>query len=151
MEKVRPEPAAGSAAREADDFLLRPPTHPLLVPARAPLWRRVAHLAYAALPPYAHEPYGGAAPRPATVTRRLRLTGLLLRRFPARVRWQLPPGRIPRTVARPGPDARPAPYTLGRRAAILGGPRGRADSYRGERRARWGTAGSSMAVTGCST
>ncbi|BCL24703.1 oxygenase MpaB family protein [Streptomyces tuirus] len=114
FEKVRPGLAAGPEARAVDDFLLRPPTHPLLVPARDVLWRRVAHLAYASLPPYAHELYGRAAPDPATVTRQLRLAGLLLRRIPARVRWQLPPKHILRAMARLGPDARPAPYKLGR-------------------------------------
>ncbi|MFG2806663.1 oxygenase MpaB family protein [Streptomyces massasporeus] len=114
FEKVRPGLAAGPEAREVDDFLLRPPTHPLLVPAREVLWRRVAQLAYASLPPYAHELYGRPAPAPATVTRQLRLAGLLLRRIPARVRWQLPPKHILRAMARLGPDARPAPYKLGR-------------------------------------
>lgn len=114
FEKVRPELAAGPEAREVDDFLLRPPTHPLLIPLREVLWRRVAQLAYASLPPYAHELYGRPAPAPATVTRQLRLTGLLLRRVPARVRWQLPPKHILRAMARLGPDARPAPYKLGR-------------------------------------
>ncbi|MEU0192808.1 oxygenase MpaB family protein [Streptomyces afghaniensis] len=114
FEKVRPELAAGPETRDVDDFLLRPPTHPLLVPLREVLWRRVAQLAYASLPPYAHELYGRPAPAPATVTRQLRLTGLLLRRVPARVRWQLPPKHILRAMARLGPDARPAPYKLGR-------------------------------------
>ncbi|MDG9711212.1 oxygenase MpaB family protein [Streptomyces sp. DH10] len=114
FEKVRPELAAGPEAREVDDFLLRPPTHPVLVPLREVLWRRVAQLAYASLPPYAHELYGRPAPAPATVTRQLRLTGLLLRRVPARVRWQLPPKHILRAMARLGADARPAPYKLGR-------------------------------------
>lgn len=114
FEKVRPDLAAGPEARAVDDFLLRPPTHPLLVPAREVLWRRVAHLAYASLPPYAHELYGRPAPAPATVTRQLCLAGLLLRRIPARVRWQLPPKHILRAMARLGPDARPAPYKLGR-------------------------------------
>ncbi|KOX06090.1 hypothetical protein ADK65_02430 [Streptomyces sp. NRRL B-1140] len=114
FEKVRPVLASGPEAREVDDFLLRPPTHPLLVPAREVLWRRVAHLAYASLPPYAHELYGRPAPAPAAVTRRLRLAGLLLRRVPARVRWQLPPKHILRAMERLGPDARPAPYKLGR-------------------------------------
>jgi uncharacterized protein (DUF2236 family) len=113
FERVRPELAAGDEAREVDDFLLRPPTHPLLVPARAVLWRHVAHLAYASLPPYAHELYGRRAPRPATVTRRLRATGALLRAVPARLRWQLPPKHILRAMARLGPEARPAPYKAG--------------------------------------
>jgi uncharacterized protein (DUF2236 family) len=113
FEKVRPELAVGEEARAVDDFLLRPPAHPLLVPARELLWRRVAHLAYAALPPYAHELYGRPAPEPATVTRRLRATGTLLRGIPARLRWQLPPKHILRAMARLGPDARPAPYKLG--------------------------------------
>jgi uncharacterized protein (DUF2236 family) len=114
FEKVRPELAAGPEAREVDDFLLRPPTHPLLVPMREVLWRRVAQLAYASLPPYAHELYGRPAPAPDTVTRQLCLTGILLRRVPARLRWQLPPKHILRAMARLGPGARPAPYKLGR-------------------------------------
>lgn len=114
FEKVLPELVCGSEARAVDDFLLRPPTHPLLVPAREVLWRRVAHLAYAALPPYAHELYGRPAPKPATVTRQLRATGTLLRAVPARLRWQLPPKHILRAMARLGPGSRPAPYKLGR-------------------------------------
>ncbi|MFJ9865663.1 oxygenase MpaB family protein [Streptomyces sp. NPDC101165] len=114
FEKVRPELAVGPEARAVDDFLLRPPTHPFLVPAREVLWRRVAQLAYASLPPYAHELYGRPAPRPVVVTRRLRATGALLRCVPARLRWQLPPKHILRAMARLGPDARPAPYKLGR-------------------------------------
>ena len=113
FEKVRPELAAGEEAREVDDFLLRPPTHPLLVPARALLGRRVAHLAYASLPPYAHELYGRPAPRPGTVTRELRATGTLLRCVPARLRWQLPPRHILRAMERLGPHTRPAPYKVG--------------------------------------
>lgn len=114
FEKVLPELAATPEAREVDDFLLRPPTHPLLVPAREVLWRRVAHLAYAALPSYAHALYGRKAPEPTTVTRQLRVTGTLLRCVPARVRWQLPPQHILRAMARLGPGSRPAPYKLGR-------------------------------------
>jgi uncharacterized protein (DUF2236 family) len=141
FEKVRPELAAGPEARTVDDFLLRPPTHPLLVPAREVLWRRVAQLAYAALPPYAHELYGRPAPKPATVTRQLRATGTLLRCVPARVRWQLPPKHILRAMARLGPGSRPAPYKLGREVAILDEPgEGRKDSNGGDR-GRWGTAG----------
>ncbi|MBQ1097229.1 DUF2236 domain-containing protein [Streptomyces sp. b94] len=111
--RVRPELAAGDDAHEVDDFLLRPPAHPLLVPARELLWRRVAHLAYDSLPRYAHELYGRPAPAAATVTRRLRATGTLLRAVPARLRWQLPPKHILRATARLGPAARPAPYKLG--------------------------------------
>ncbi|MGW2744094.1 oxygenase MpaB family protein [Streptomyces sp. NPDC001450] len=114
FERVRPELAAGPEARAVDDFLLRPPTHPLLVPAREVLWRRVAQLAYASLPPYAHELYGRPAPRPAVVTRRLHAAGALLRCVPARLRWQLPPKHILRAMARLGPDTRPAPYKPGR-------------------------------------
>ncbi|ANS62893.1 hypothetical protein SLINC_0669 [Streptomyces lincolnensis] len=114
FEKVRPELAVGEEAREVDDFLLRPPTHPLLVPARELLWRRVAHLAYAALPPYAHQLYGRPAPEPTVVTRQLRATGTLLRCVPARLRWQLPPKHILRAMDRLGPGSRPAPYKLGR-------------------------------------
>lgn len=120
--RVRPELAAGPEAHEVDDFLRRPPTHPLLVPARGLLWRRVARLAYDSLPPYAHELYGRSAPPPATVTRRLRATGTLLRLVPARLRWQLPPKHILRAMARLGPGVRPAPYKIGRQAAILDPP-----------------------------
>ncbi|MDQ1042988.1 oxygenase MpaB family protein [Streptomyces sp. V4I2] len=112
FEKVRPELAVAEEARAVDDFLLRPPAHPLLIPAREVLWRRVAHLAYAALPPYAHELYGRPAPEPSTVTRQLRATGTLLRCIPARLRWQLPPKHILRAMARLGPGSRPAPYKL---------------------------------------
>lgn len=64
FEKTLPELAAGTEARDVDDFLTRPPVHPLLVPARALLWRRVARLAYGALPPYAHALYGRPPRRP---------------------------------------------------------------------------------------
>ncbi|WP_216590233.1 oxygenase MpaB family protein [Streptomyces brasiliscabiei] len=114
FEKVRPELAAGPEARDVDDFLRRPPTHPLLVPAREALWRRVASLAYASLPPYAHELYGRPGPAPAVVTRRLRRTGTFLRCVPARLRWQLPPKHILRAMSRLGPGSRPAPYKVGR-------------------------------------
>ncbi|MEU1042535.1 oxygenase MpaB family protein [Streptomyces sp. NPDC005551] len=124
FERVRPELAAGAEAREVDAFLRRPPTSPLLVPARALLWRHVARLAYASLPPYAHELYGRPAPPAATATRRLRVTGTLLRGVPARVRWQLPPGHIPRAMARLGPGSRPAPGRVGGQAPA--GPGGRA-------------------------
>ncbi|MEU9071412.1 oxygenase MpaB family protein [Streptomyces sp. NPDC048306] len=120
--RVRPELAAGPEAHEVDDFLRRPPTHPLLVPARELLWRRVASLAYDSLPPYAHELYGRPAPPPATVTRRLRATGAVLRAIPARLRWQLPPKHILRAMDRLGPAARPAPYKIGRQTAILDPP-----------------------------
>ncbi|MFF5439011.1 oxygenase MpaB family protein [Streptomyces achromogenes] len=109
---VRPELAAGPEAREVDDFLRRPPVHPLLIPARELLWRWVARLAYASLPAYAHELYGRPAPAPAAVTRELRATGAVLRAIPARVRWQLPPKHILRAMARLGPDARPGPHKL---------------------------------------
>ncbi|MEU9482715.1 oxygenase MpaB family protein [Streptomyces decoyicus] len=119
--RVRPELALTPEAREVDDFLRRPPTPAPLVPARALLWPRVARLAYGALPAYAHELYGRPAPPAATVTRRLRATGHLLRAIPPTVRWQLPPRHILRAVARLGPGARPAPYKLRRSAAILDG------------------------------
>ncbi|WP_045555686.1 oxygenase MpaB family protein [Streptomyces sp. FxanaA7] len=114
FKRVRPDLAAGPEAREVDDFLGRPPTHPLLVPAREALWRRVANLAYASLPPYAHELYGRPAPAPTVVTRRLRLTGTFLRSVPARLRWRLPPKHILRAMSRLGPGSRPAPYKVGR-------------------------------------
>lgn len=114
FERVRPELAAGPEAREVDDFLVGPPVHPLLVPARALLWRRVAHLAYASLPPYAHRLYGRQVPQPATVTRELRALGTLLRCVPADLRWQLPPKHILWAMARLGPEARPAPFKVGR-------------------------------------
>lgn len=114
FDDVRPQLAAGAEAYEVDAFLRRPPVHPLLVPARAVLWRHVAHLAYASLPAHAHALYGRPAPAPATVTRQLRRTARLLRGIPATLRWQLPPKHVLRAVARLGPDSRPAPYKSGR-------------------------------------
>ncbi|MEI7032197.1 oxygenase MpaB family protein [Streptomyces pratensis] len=122
FERVRPQLAAGPGAVAVDDFLRDPPVHPLLLPARALLWRRVAALAYQSLPPYAHELYGRPAPPAATVDRRLRCTGTLLRAVPARLRWQLPPRHILRATARLGPGSRPAAYRLPGQAAILDGP-----------------------------
>ncbi|MCX5383987.1 oxygenase MpaB family protein [Streptomyces sp. NBC_00083] len=122
FDAVRPALAVTEDARAVDDFLRRPPTPALLVPARALVWRRVARLAYASLPPYAHELYGRPAPAAQRVDRRLTRTGTALRRIPAQVRWQLPPRHILRAVARLGPETRPAPHTLRERAAILGGP-----------------------------
>lgn len=120
--RVRPQLARSPEAQDVDDFLRRPPVHPLLVPARAVLWRRVATLAYQSLPPFAHELYGRPAPPPATVDRRLRTTGTLLRTIPSRLRWKLPPGHIVNAMARLGPGSRPTPYKLTRQAAILDGP-----------------------------
>ncbi|MCX4774728.1 oxygenase MpaB family protein [Streptomyces sp. NBC_01285] len=122
FERIRPQLASSPDALDVDDFLRKPPVHPLLVPARALLWRRVATLAYESLPPYAHELYGRPAPSAATVDRRLRTTGTLLRGIPSRLRWQLPPGHILKAMARLGPGSRPDPYKLKRQAAILDGP-----------------------------
>ncbi|MFD9821304.1 oxygenase MpaB family protein [Streptomyces violascens] len=122
FDSVRPQLAATADARDVDDFLRRPPTHPLLIPARELVWRRVARLAYASLPPYAHELYGRPVPAERTVNRWLTFTGTVLRSIPATVRWQLPPRHILKAVARLGPGSRPAPYTLRRQAAILDGP-----------------------------
>ncbi|MFJ5551775.1 oxygenase MpaB family protein [Streptomyces sp. NPDC093225] len=133
---VRPGLAAGADAREVDVFLRRPPVHPLLVPLRALLWRPLAAVAYGSLPDWAHALYGRPAPAPRAVTRRLRLTGLLLRLIPARLRWQLPPGHILKAMARLGPAARPSPYTLRTVAAILNGP-GRAQHDNGGGNTRW--------------
>lgn len=119
--RVRPQLASSPEASDVDDFLRRPPVPPLLVPARALLWRRVAALAYQSLPPYAHELYGRPAPPTHTVDRRLRTTGTLLRAVPSRLRWQLPPGHILKAMARLGPGSRPTPYKL-KRQAILDGP-----------------------------
>ncbi|MGP8303467.1 oxygenase MpaB family protein [Streptomyces inhibens] len=132
--RVRPELALTREAREVDDFLRRPPTPAPLVPARALLWQRVARLAYGALPAYAHQLYGRPAPPPATVTRRLRATGRLLRAIPPTVRWQLPPRHILRAVERLGPGTRPAPYKLRRSAAILDRQKSTQEDTQGELR-----------------
>ncbi|MFF2652505.1 oxygenase MpaB family protein [Streptomyces sp. NPDC058045] len=127
--RARPELAAGADAREVDDFLRRPPVPTPLLPARTLLWGPVTHLAYDALPEWAHPLYGRPAPRPAQVTRRLRATGAVLRTLPGRVRWQLPPKHILRAMDRLGPGSRPAPWKANRAAArtdraaaILDGP-----------------------------
>lgn len=136
FDRVRPELSAGPEAKDVDDFLRRPPINPLLVPARELLWRRVAALAYNALPPYAHELYGRPAPAPERVTHQLIATGNLLRSIPSRMRWRLPPGHILKAMARLGPDARPAPYKLRSQEAILDGP-GRAQLSDGGDSTRW--------------
>ncbi|MFD6424396.1 oxygenase MpaB family protein [Streptomyces sp. NPDC060198] len=122
FDRVRPALAASEEATEVDDFLRRPPVPAPLVPARAVVWRRVAALAYDSLPPYAHELYGRPAPPAATVDRRLRATGRLLRAVPARLRRKLPPRRIETAMARLGPGSRPDPRRLPGRAAILDPP-----------------------------
>ncbi|MDQ8702686.1 oxygenase MpaB family protein [Streptomyces sp. LHD-70] len=138
--RERPRLAVGAEAREVDDFLRSPTTPPLLVPARDLLWRRVANLAYAALPPYAHELYGRRAPEQGVVDLRLRAAGNILRCVPAYLRWQLPPKHILRAMARLGPGSRPAPYKLRGQAAILDGP-GRAMRGDGGDTTRWRTPG----------
>ncbi|MFJ3923183.1 oxygenase MpaB family protein [Streptomyces sp. NPDC090022] len=136
FEKIRPELAAGPDAHAVDDFLRSPPTPRLLVPGRNLLWRPLADLAYGSLPAYAHQLYGRPAPAPRAVTRRLRLTGRLLRTVPARLRWQLPPGHILKAMRRMGSASRPSAYTLRRSAAILDGP-GRAQHDNGGGTTRW--------------
>ncbi|WP_156724871.1 oxygenase MpaB family protein [Streptomyces apocyni] len=138
--RIRPQLAAGPEAHDVDDFLRRPPIHPLLTPARELLWRRVENLAYGTLPPWAHTLYGRPAPPPETVDLRLRATSNLLRCIPARVRWQLPPKHILRAMARLGPGSRPAPYTPRGQTAILDTP-GRAQRGDGGDSTRWRTPG----------
>ncbi|MDI3403682.1 oxygenase MpaB family protein [Streptomyces cavernicola] len=134
--RVRPELTVTAEAREVDEFLRHPPTPPLLAPARELGWRRVANLAYAALPPYAHELYGRSAPPPGVVDLRLRAAGNILRCIPAHLRWQLPPKHILRAMERLGPGSRPAPFKLRGQAAILDGP-GRAMRGDGGDTTRW--------------
>ncbi|MCJ1676798.1 DUF2236 domain-containing protein [Streptomyces sp. APSN-46.1] len=122
FEKVRPELAAGADAHDVDAFLRSPPVQPLLVPGRNLLWRPLAGLAYGSLPGWAHQLYGRPAPAPRVVTRRLRLTGRLLRSIPAGLRWQLPPGHILKAMRRMGPGSRPSPYTPRSSASILDRP-----------------------------
>ncbi|UPT40079.1 DUF2236 domain-containing protein, partial [Streptomyces anulatus] len=80
----------------------------------------------------------------ATVDRRLRATGAVLRAIPDRLRWQLPPGHILGAMARLGPGSRPAAYKLPGPAAILDGP-GRAQRQQrgttGAGSGRWRTPG----------
>ncbi|MFF5933952.1 oxygenase MpaB family protein [Streptomyces sp. NPDC012508] len=140
FDDVRPRLAAGEDARTVDAFLRRPPVPPALVPAREIIWRRVAALAYDSLPLYAHELYGRPAPPADTVTYRLTAAANLLRSVPARLRWRLPPGHILNAMDRLGPDARPAPYTLRHKAAILDPP-GRARNINGGDSTRWRTPG----------
>ncbi|MCX5379935.1 oxygenase MpaB family protein [Streptomyces sp. NBC_00091] len=122
FEEVRPRLAAGADARAVDDFLRAPPISPLLVPGRNLLWRPLVGLAYGTLPGWAHQLYGRPAPPPRAVTRRLRLTGRVLRSIPAGLRWQLPPGHILKAMRRLGPGSRPSAYTLRKPAAILDRP-----------------------------
>ncbi|MET9322390.1 oxygenase MpaB family protein [Streptomyces sp. NPDC003038] len=122
FDTVRPVLAAGADAHAVDAFLRSPPVHPLLVPGRHLVWRPLAGLAYGSLPGWAHQLYGRPAPAPRRVTRRLRLTGHVLRSIPAGLRWQLPPGHILRAMRRMGPGSRPSTYTLRTSAAILDRP-----------------------------
>ncbi|ANW22120.1 hypothetical protein BB341_26895 [Streptomyces clavuligerus] len=140
FERVRPLLTAGPDARAVEDFLRRPPVPAPLVPARALLWRRISALAYASLPPYAHELYGRPAPAPERVTRGLVGTGRVLRAVPAGLRWRVPPGQIVGAMARLGPGARPTPYKLRDPGAILDPPE-RAGHGDGGGSARWGTRG----------
>ncbi|MFF3620589.1 oxygenase MpaB family protein [Streptomyces sp. NPDC002467] len=122
FERVRPELAAGPDAQDVYDFLQGPPVPPILVPGRNLLWRPVAALAYGSLPDWAHHLYGRPAPPPRTVTRRLRLTGRVLRGIPAGLRWKLPPGHILKAMRRMGPGSRPSTHGLRAAASILDGP-----------------------------
>lgn len=122
FEAVRPALTAGRDARDVYAFLSAPPIHPLLVPGRNLLWRPLAGIAYGTLPDWAHKLYGHPAPAPSRTTRRLRLTGRLLRSVPAGLRWRLPPGHILKAMGRMGPGSRPSTYTLRTSAAILDGP-----------------------------
>ncbi|MEU9039169.1 oxygenase MpaB family protein [Streptomyces sp. NPDC048352] len=122
FDQVRPRLAAGADARAVDDFLRAPPVPALLVPGRNLLFGPLIGLAYGSLPGWAHQLYGRPAPAPRAVTRRLRLTGRLLRSIPAGLRWQLPPGHILRAMRRLGPGSRPSAYTLRKSAAILDRP-----------------------------
>lgn len=141
FDRMRSALALTPEAREIDAFLRRPPVPtPALAPARELIWGRVASLAYAALPPYAHAMYGRPAPPPATVTRNLRITGTMLRGIPSTIRWQLPPKHILRAVSRLGPGSRPSAYKLRRQAAILEGP-GEAQRIDGGGGTAWRTPG----------
>ncbi|MBT2408861.1 MULTISPECIES: oxygenase MpaB family protein [unclassified Streptomyces] len=122
FERIRPRLAAGPDALAVDEFLRSPPASSLLIPGRNLLWRPLADLAYGSLPGYAHRLYGRPAAAPRSVTRRLRLTGHLLRSIPAGLRWQLPPGHILKAMRRMGPGSRPSTYTLRTSAAILDRP-----------------------------
>jgi uncharacterized protein (DUF2236 family) len=117
FDKVRPELAATPEAYEVFAFLKTPPVPPALLPARTVVWRRAAALAYAALPPYAHELYGRPAPSESVTTSRLRTAARALRAVPPYVRWQLPPGHILKAVGRLGPGSHPSAYRLRERAA----------------------------------
>ncbi|MFB6614286.1 oxygenase MpaB family protein [Streptomyces sp. NPDC056367] len=122
FERVRPGLAAGPDAHAVYDFLQGPPVPSLLIPGRNLLWRPVAALAYGSLPGWAHRLYGKPAPPPRAVTRRLRLTGRVLRSIPAGLRWKLPPGHILKAMRRMGPGSRPSTHGLRAAASILDGP-----------------------------
>lgn len=132
FERIRPELAAGPDARAVDEFLRSPPIHPLLVPGRNLVWRPLAALAYGSLPAYAHQLYGRPAPAPRSVTRRLRLTGSLLRSIPAGLRWQLPPGHILKAMRRMGPGSRPPRTHFVRRRPYWTGRGGRSTTHGGD-------------------
>lgn len=116
IDKTRPELCATPEALEVFAFLQRPSVPRALLPLRCAAWGRATALAYAALPPFAHELYGRPAPALPVTRRRLRRTGLLLRAIPSPLRWQLPPGHILKAVGRLGPGTHPSAYRLQRQA-----------------------------------
>ena len=119
FDKVRDQLAATPEAYEVVRFLKAPPVPRALVPLRLAVWQTVSGTAFAALPSFAHELYGRPVPSPAAATRRLRITGRVLRAIPATLRWQLPPGHILKAVGRLGPGTHPSAHRLPATAAVV--------------------------------
>lgn len=123
LDRMRPEMARSPETAEVLDFLLAPPVPSPLLPLRMLLWGQASHLAYSALPAYAHAIYGRRPLSGAATTRGLRSAGRALRGIPAFLRWQMPPGHVLKAVGRLGPGTHPSVRRLPQPATGQGAER----------------------------
>jgi uncharacterized protein (DUF2236 family) len=112
LEEVRPALAVTEEAQQVWEFLRRPPVPVWLWAGREVLWRQVAELAYASLPPWARKLYGHRGlPEPVT-TAGLRGTRVMLQGIGPVIRMVRPSPHIGAALARLGPHAAPSPDRL---------------------------------------
>lgn len=114
FEDVRPALGRSEESDEVWEFLRRPPVHPVLWPARELLWRRIADLAYGALPSWAHAMYGHRPLPPFAVTAGLRGLRTTLSAVLPVVRTVYESPHIKAAAERLGPDVMPSPARLPR-------------------------------------
>ncbi|MQA83173.1 MAG: DUF2236 domain-containing protein [Streptosporangiales bacterium] len=111
--EVRPHLQAIPEALDTYEFLMRPPLPAVLAPARDTVYRRLSHLAYSALPVWAHELYGKPAAAENVTTRRLRAFRRLALVVPKAIRWRYPADYLPQAIERLGRHTTPSPAALG--------------------------------------